>query len=359
MPAAVLTPLQERLRAIWQRMLTMEAIGPETDFFAAGGDSLSAMVMLAECSEQLGLDLSSTATAEFLNEPTLVKLAALTELAVRPAHTGRPVIAIQPWGDRPPLFCLPSQDVEALQFLALSARLGPDQPLYVVRASGGVGARDPIEVSARTAADAIRAVRPNGPYVLAGYSYGGAVAFATASILLGEGSEVHALLLLDAAAPGYPKVFRHGKEYVRRATSLEPWKSTTPAALRALASDLFVSGWRNATAPFRRRFRGTAAVRAVERAVGNPVEELKASVYDVPLLPIAVLQFLAGQNPVRAEVLEDPRLSWRNHCPAGFHVANSSSGEHGTLLDEPHVADVARLLAETLSPLVSVQAARG
>jgi acyl-CoA synthetase (AMP-forming)/AMP-acid ligase II/thioesterase domain-containing protein len=356
---ATLTPLQNRVRTTWQRMLKVENIGPDTDFFVAGGDSLSAMVMLAECSEQVGLDLGSAATAEFLDKPTLVTLARLIEAAEPATRTRAAVVAIQPAGSRVPLFCLPSQDIEALQFLALSANLGPEQPLYAVRATGGVGARDPIEVSARRAADAILSVRSDGPYVLAGYSYGGAVAGATASILLGKGKEVRALVLLDAGAPGYPKVLRHSKQYLKRAMSSEPWRTTTPAALCSLASDLFVAGWRNATAPFRRRFHGTVTVRAVERAVGNPVEELRTSVYRIPSLPIPVFQFLAGENPVHPVVLEDPRLSWRNHCLAGFHLLRTSSGEHGTLLDEPHIREVARMLAETLSPMVCSQTARG
>jgi len=47
----------------------------------------------------------------------------------------------------------------------------------------------------------LRAVQPSGPYLLAGYSMGGAVAFEMAQRLRAEGEEIAALIPIDSPAP--------------------------------------------------------------------------------------------------------------------------------------------------------------
>ncbi|GAA2221261.1 acyl carrier protein [Micromonospora olivasterospora] len=51
---------------------------PDDDFFALGGDSLAAAVVVGRVRDRFGVPVSLT---EFLAEPTLARLAALVELA--------------------------------------------------------------------------------------------------------------------------------------------------------------------------------------------------------------------------------------------------------------------------------------
>ncbi|MEM7322494.1 MAG: AMP-binding protein [Actinomycetota bacterium] len=64
----VATPLERTIINIWERILKIEPVGPEDDFFALGGDSLAALEMIVALGEQLddhtlGEDLAFTHTS--------------------------------------------------------------------------------------------------------------------------------------------------------------------------------------------------------------------------------------------------------------------------------------------------------
>jgi thioesterase domain-containing protein len=83
--------------------------------------------------------------------------------------------------------------------------LGTDQPFYGLQAreleSGEGGLEAAIEgIAARYLAEVL-ALRPHGPYLLGGASYGGLIAFEMARQLLDRGEEVALLALIDTLAP--------------------------------------------------------------------------------------------------------------------------------------------------------------
>ena len=89
-----------------------------------------------------------------------------------------------------------------------------------------------VEASARRALEAIRAVQPAGPYYLAGYSFGGAVAFDMACRLEAVGEQVGLLAVLDSYAPGSgPST---SERFAARAAELRD--EPTPRALQWAAS---------------------------------------------------------------------------------------------------------------------------
>jgi thioesterase domain-containing protein len=92
-----------------------------------------------------------------------------------------------------------------MNFHAMARALSDDQPVYGLQAVGLNGETPPltdVETMAATYLDAIRAVRPSGPYFLAGHSFGGEVAFEMARQLQERGEEVGLLALIDSHAPG-------------------------------------------------------------------------------------------------------------------------------------------------------------
>jgi len=103
------------------------------------------------------------------------------------------------------LFCVSGVLGSVLEFEPLAQALGPDQPLYGLRALGlseDVRPYDRIEDIARHHVRAIRAVQPAGPYRLIGHSFGSKVAFEMARQLVAAGDAVPLLVVLDGnAAP--------------------------------------------------------------------------------------------------------------------------------------------------------------
>jgi thioesterase domain-containing protein len=110
-------------------------------------------------------------------------------------------------GNRPPLFCVHGAGGNVLNFRDLSWGLHHDQPFFALQARGVDGVSSPhhsIEEMARAYIEEIRKLRPSGPYLLAGYSGGGVVAFEMAQQLKALGEEVPLLVFFDTYHPQMP-----------------------------------------------------------------------------------------------------------------------------------------------------------
>ena len=91
-----------------------------------------------------------------------------------------------------------------MTFLPLARRLGDEQPVWALQEAGREQARFEdwsVRRMARRHVAALRTVAPAGPYLLAGYSFGGVVAFEMAHQLRAAGDEVALLIALDSFAP--------------------------------------------------------------------------------------------------------------------------------------------------------------
>jgi hypothetical protein len=62
----------------------------------------------------------------------------------------------------------------------------------------------------------------------------------------------------------------------------------------------------------------------------------------------SIAQFIAQDEAITTQILEDPRLSWRELSKREFHV-HPVSGAHGTLLAEPQAMEPARILSGLLA----------
>jgi thioesterase domain-containing protein len=91
-----------------------------------------------------------------------------------------------------------------LCYRELAQQLGGEHAIWALEAPG-VEDGEPlctIEALAGLYVDAIRAVRPAGPYLLGGWSFGGLVALEMARLLEEAGEEVPLVALVDTSTPG-------------------------------------------------------------------------------------------------------------------------------------------------------------
>jgi len=165
-------PLEAELVAIWQEILGVSAIGIDDDFFALGGQSLSAAQMLERIESRLGRRI---ALSRLLNTSTIAQLASvLFEDAPR-----QPVVALRERGSRPPLFFFHG-DVNGGGFYCrrLADGLSPEQPIYVLGddqrcGPGGLS----VEALAERYRGLVDATCPSGPIAIGGYCHGALLAF--------------------------------------------------------------------------------------------------------------------------------------------------------------------------------------
>jgi len=75
------TPMESEIASIWARILELDEVGIEDDFFELGGDSLSVLDMTLAVEQALGKAIP----AAFLSRPTIASLSALLTGADSPA----------------------------------------------------------------------------------------------------------------------------------------------------------------------------------------------------------------------------------------------------------------------------------
>ncbi|MCM5553310.1 AMP-binding protein [Pleomorphomonas sp. NRK KF1] len=190
---------ERRLAAIWSDVLGADVIDAEADFFTLGGHSVLAVRIVADIQRAFGLRLP---LADFFAFPTLAQLAARIE-ARRRHEEWQPVVALNARGARPPIVCFHPVGGNILCYQPLSELLGPDQPLYMVQSYGleeGQPLLASVEEMASSYLVALRERLPKGPLVMAGWSFGGLLAYEAAQQMLRVGGDVRAILLFDTVA---------------------------------------------------------------------------------------------------------------------------------------------------------------
>src|SRR5258706_3167650 len=120
------------------------------------------------------------------------------------AQQQRAIVPLQPRGTGAPVFAVAGHNGDVFCFRAIARHLGADQPFFGLQPPGLDGNPEPLarvkDLAAYFAAQ-IRKVRPDGPYVIAGYCAGGTIAFELARQLLRDGAAVGVLALFGRPVP--------------------------------------------------------------------------------------------------------------------------------------------------------------
>jgi amino acid adenylation domain-containing protein len=341
---------ETRLAALWREVLDCGAVDPDDDFFELGGHSLLALRLLALVERRFGRTLPLAALFE---APTLRALAAKLRDEVPAARARSCVVPVQTQGGRPPLFFVSGWGGALMPYATLARELGPDQPLYVLDTAAFDAAeidRSTLpEIAARMVRD-LRAVWPDGPYQLCGFSLGGKFVHEIARQLLAAGAQVPLLALMDADAPGYPR---------RRALP-----ARIALHLRELARLGPIGGWRH----LRQRLDWHAARRRGETkrlfeadtAVGDSAiaQAMQASAdamlrvwqsFEPGRYAGRMLVVRAGVRPLRPSVVDDdPALGWGALVDGGVDLRALDCG-HRQMLDAAQAPALARILGEFLA----------
>jgi thioesterase domain-containing protein/acyl carrier protein len=190
------TEVEEELAQMWSRLLHVERVGLRDNFFSLGGDSLTAVRLMAEIEQSTGVSIP---LRELFQHGTVEKLAELMQgQQQRPVPL--PLVQLREGGEARPLFFVHPAEGTVFGYLGIAQLLPEDRPFYGLQAPGLEGEALPlrdVEAMAAHYLEAIRKIQPSGPYLLAGWSFGGLVAFEMAQQLQTTGEEVAWLGLFD------------------------------------------------------------------------------------------------------------------------------------------------------------------
>ncbi|MBE8986271.1 amino acid adenylation domain-containing protein [Nostoc sp. LEGE 12450] len=351
-----------QLTQIWSRILKVDKVGVQDNFFDLGGHSLLTPYLMAQIKQQFGKDIP---IASLYQNPTIEQLATIVQ-ADSDSSIWSPLVAIQPNGSKPPLFCLPGAAGTPFYLYDLARCLGSDQPFYSFQANALSGESEsitPVEDVAAQYIQALLVVQPQGPYFLAGHSFGGKLAFEMAQQLLHKGHKVALIAILDTTAPFYqekPEGFDWDNV---------KWLAQLAGAIEIVyAKELDISDdilqclvWEDQLKYVLERLKNADILPPDDEItqLKNMVQLLKANslVNYVPqqVYPIRITLLRASETPaveesnneVVSEILQDLTWGWSKFStePVDIHFV---SGNHVTMMNQPNV----QVLAERLKACI-------
>jgi thioesterase domain-containing protein len=257
----------------------------------------------------------------------------------------RAIVPLQANGTRVPVFGVPGHNGDVFCYRALAQRLGEDQPFFGLQPPGLDGQDAPltrVEDLAATFARQIRAFRPEGPYVIAGYCAGGTVAFELAQQLAREGAAISLLALFGSPYPAY---FRFPAQFRQRLAGKVVLAGTLirEAGLRSPVN------YRHYLAERLRQRRDRINARLA--AAADPVLSLRTKVENATL---AAVRSYAPRTYAGRTVLFLPSPAWdigngwRAVAPGAERYAGPERCDSQDMLREPHAPGFAALLEAAL-----------
>jgi len=194
------TKIEKLISNIWCDCLKKENIDVYADFFEIGGHSLLAVKVLSLLEKDLDKKLPLNIIFKY---PRIIDLAAYIEDSSIHENSANSLVPIKPNGSKPPLFIIHGVGSTVSIYFQLAKNIEDDQPIYGFQPKGLDGFEVPNQSVEEMAAFYISLMirqYPSGPYCVAGYSFGGYVAYEIARQLKAMGKEVSKLILFDTSA---------------------------------------------------------------------------------------------------------------------------------------------------------------
>ena len=173
--------------------LSAEEFGVNVSLFDLGVTSVDLIGFKRRLEEKLQLEVEIPLIL-ILTNPTVRAMARALE-GISSPRPYNPVITMQPHGSKTPLWLIHPGVGEVLVFLNLAKSI-TDRPVYALRARGfddGEEYFESIQEIVSTYHSHIKEVQPEGPYAIAGYSFGAMLAFEISKVLEDQQDEVRFL----------------------------------------------------------------------------------------------------------------------------------------------------------------------
>ncbi|MGN6395818.1 MAG: non-ribosomal peptide synthetase [Mucilaginibacter sp.] len=193
------TETEKMLTAIWKDCIGISECSIDDNFFALGGHSLMAVQILSKIEKRIGKKLQ---LAVLFKHPDIRSLAAFIEIEKKDVNY-KSLVAIKPSGSKTPLYIIHGEGLNVLNFSTLAEYMDEERPIFGLQARALNGEDAPEESIQQIAAYYMGEIlqhNPVGPYLIAGYSFGGYVAVEIEKQMRAMGKTIQMLMMFDTDA---------------------------------------------------------------------------------------------------------------------------------------------------------------
>lgn len=186
-PTDLTTPIQRLVAQVSASIFSIEesSLRRSSNIFDMGASSMH--LLRLKHLIQTRLSLADIPIIDILRRPEIGELSDYLSEVVQSRDRGeskdvsyQPLVCFSNSGSKPPLFLVHPGVGEVLVFMGLARSLADDRPVYALRARGFDRNNPTFETFDEMVATYVAAIEneyPSGPYYIAGYSFGAAVAF--------------------------------------------------------------------------------------------------------------------------------------------------------------------------------------
>ncbi|HTS44641.1 MAG TPA: thioesterase domain-containing protein, partial [Puia sp.] len=344
---------QKLVSTIVSEALGIDRVGIDDDFFELGGHSLAAVKVMRRLEEQTGQRLPVTSLFE---APTVEKLSLLLQLDKK-AISWKSLVPIKPEGKKPPLYVVHGSGLTVLIFKAFAKGMDPDQPVYGLQARG-LNGEEPFDTMEDIAAYYISEIldhNPDGPYCLAGYSFGGIVAFEMAKQLAAMGKEIKMLAIFDTNVENDNYSLPTGQRMKKKILRQFPKMRFILHSLNKYPKETLQYQWNFIQNKFRPLFEKTGLLK--KRKTEEDMLSVYASKINEKHYKAYFSYKMSPYNGVvhlfrvrkRLYYLDDPEyLGWKPYALQGVKI-HTIPGDHKTFLISPNDKELAEIFRAVLN----------
>ncbi|MDX7991891.1 non-ribosomal peptide synthetase/type I polyketide synthase [Xenorhabdus littoralis] len=196
-PSAILSATGQAVLSLWESVLEQQGINVHESFFTLGGDSLAAVRLMVKINQTFNRQYPLSLLQTY---DTVHSLAEFIEH--QPENTGKGIVLNEGSTDKPVLFIVHPIGGHLLGYRHLSANFDDQRLIGLAFTPDSLNIDKPsVAALAADYINQIRTFQPEGPYALAGWSFGGLVAYEMAHQLRAAGENVSHCILIDSFAP--------------------------------------------------------------------------------------------------------------------------------------------------------------
>jgi len=356
---------ERALARICGDLVGIETVYANDNFFELGGDSLLAMQFIAQIRRAFDVSLPVR---------TLFQLRTIADLAQRideerspswienATANSSPLIVLQKGQpDKAPFVTVHPVGGGVLCYRQLVSMLGQDRPFYSFQALGLEGEGPPEQHIEEMATRYLRELQSfmRGPYFLGGWSMGGLISFEMACQLQCEGAKVELLAVIDmdikSDLVADSETVKSDDDEIASLTKLIQSHGISPAKVSEAVEQI------SRAADIDRMTMALYYARSLNLVPADMSLDRFKYLFEVYRANVRAMKCYYPRLPFDGKILlikaseqescPDPSLGWSNWATEGVEI-HTFSGNHFSLLAEPSVRQIGKLLASRLNESV-------